>query len=96
MADLYADANRGVYIPQYFAQSIRRDLVTGVEPEDWLTLEAGPDTEWYWETWAHVLDHASIDNPKGGPHGFLHQSGDLWIVWGDNDPDARNLLADAL
>ena len=96
MADLYASDSRGVYIPQFFAQTIRRDLVSGVEPEDYQTLEAGPEPEnhYYWETWQHVCDHASISNPKGGPSGYLWQDGDLWIIWGDSDPDASNLHSD--
>jgi hypothetical protein len=94
VADLYASDARGVYIPQYFAQSVNRNLVIGVEPEDYQTLEAGPDAPYYWDTWQHVCDHASISNPKGGPHGYLYQSGDLWIIWGDSDPDASNLCPD--
>lgn len=78
-AELFADANRGVYIPQHFAQAVTRELVTGVSDEDYATLTRGPDDEWYWETWERVLDHARLAHPTLGEC-YLHQDGDLWIV----------------
>lgn len=75
---LYADASRGWHIPQYFAESVRRDLVQNVTQEDWDILESGPDHEWYWETWESVLDNAAIHH--AGIEYFLWQDGDLWLV----------------
>lgn len=80
MPDLYADGARGVYIPQYFAESVRRECVRGVWEEDWKVLEAGPEHKWYWETWDEVLSNAEIVEPSGR-RGQLWQDGDLWIVW---------------
>jgi len=57
---LFADGARGIYIPQYFAESIERDLVKGVSDEDWEILEAGPDHEFYWEAWDDVERSAEV------------------------------------
>lgn len=94
MADLYADGSRGIYIPQHFAQSVKREFVQNVSDEDWQVLEAGPNAngrELYWEVWDTVLNDARITAPDGR-EGFLLQNGDLWVVWGDEDPDYANLL----
>jgi hypothetical protein len=78
-ASLFADSSRGVYIPQYFAENVRREYVSGVSDEDYATLKAGPDHEHYWDAWADVLDNAKIMEPKVGEC-YLHQDGDLWVV----------------
>lgn len=57
---LFADGSRGIYIPQFFAESIKRDLVKGVSDEDWEILEAGPDHEFYLETWGNVESNAEV------------------------------------
>ena len=77
-AELYADSRHGVYIPQYFARSIKRDCVTGVTDQDWAILESGPDTDWYWDTWEAVENHAVIHGADG--YYRLYQDGDLWLV----------------
>lgn len=78
-AELYASDNRGVYIPQFFAETVIRELVHGISDEQWNTLCAGPDHEWYWETWDEVTSNAEIDLPNG-KKAYLWQDGDLWIV----------------
>lgn len=89
MADLYACDSRGIYIPQYFAESCKREMVHGVSAETWATLEAGPDHEFYWDAWDDVMRDAKIRTPDG-QEGFLYQDGDLWIIWGEDDPDFAN------
>ncbi len=86
--ELYADGNRGVYIPQYFAESVNREMVTGVTDEDWKTLEDGPDpeNEWYWESWNTVTSNAVITHTDGTKC-FLWQDGDLWVVPEDYEND---------
>ncbi len=91
MADLYASDSRGVYIPQYFAETVKRDCVSGVSDGDWKILEYGPEHEHYWDTWNKVNDNAVINSPDGRI-GFLYQNGDLWVVWGESDPDYENLM----
>jgi hypothetical protein len=79
---LWLDSNRGIYLPQAFAQSFldRASAVSGVSDEDWAILEAGPDHEWYWETWAHVEDNAIVTAAGDGTRYRLYQDGDLWLV----------------
>jgi predicted amino acid dehydrogenase len=78
-AELFADGNRGIYIPQHFAESVLREHVQGVSAEDYAILEAGPDHEWYWETWESVCDNAVITTPQGKRY-YFYQDGDLWCV----------------
>ena len=79
---LYASGSRGQYIPQHFAETIQRHLVHGVSDEDWEVLEAGPEHEWYWETWENVINSAYIsdkESVKPRIH-HLHHDGDLWLL----------------
>lgn len=78
-ATLLVDAAHGIYVPQYFAQTTPRDLLSGVSEQDWLILEAGPDHEWYWEAWDDVLSNAVITDDDGTVY-YLYQDGDLWLV----------------
>jgi hypothetical protein len=78
-AELYADGSHGVYIPQYFAESVKRDCVTGVSDWAWTQCEAGPDAEHYWDAWTEILDRATIAHPVLGPC-YLWQDGDLWVI----------------
>jgi hypothetical protein len=77
-AELFLDSNRGIYIPRDFAECVRHELVDNMSAEDWDILQAGPDHECYWETWADTLDHAIIDD--GCRKYSLYQDGDLWLV----------------
>lgn len=77
--EIYADSARGIYIPQFFAESIKREYVTGVSDEDWQILEAGPDAELYWETWDDVLNNAVLTD-RNNTTWTLYQDGDLFLV----------------
>lgn len=82
-AILYADSNRGTYIPQFFAQSIKRECVniSGMDTTDILDYIAkGPDQEFYWDKWDTVLSRAEMT--EGSKKFSLYQSehGDLWLV----------------
>jgi hypothetical protein len=83
-AILYADGARGVYIPQYFAESIRRECVEGVSQDDWDILMQDPNSDdcptWYWDTWASVEQSAIVTDPSNGIAYRLYQDGDLWLV----------------
>ena len=76
---IFFDSNRGVYIPQNFAEEIKRESVEGVTAEDWESMEAGPDQGWYWETWERVLNNAIITDEKGIKW-TLHHDGDLRVL----------------
>lgn len=89
---IYADSSRGQYIPQFFAQSIKRDKLTGVSAEDLAILEAGPEQEHYWDVWTLVLDNASVRDDEGWDWNFI-QTGDLFMVRADcPDEDVEALL----
>ena len=87
---LYADGSRGIYIPQMFTQSVKRECVAGVSAEDWAALEAGPEHDLYWDTWDWILDRAELTDPTSGQVFTLYQDGDLWCIpkgaeWNDSD-----------
>lgn len=77
-AELYADSNRGVYIPQFWAQSADLNQWCDYDQDQIAILQSGPDHESYWETWESVLDNVRT---IGG--GQLHQDGDLWVIYPD-------------
>ena len=77
---LYMDSNRGVYIPQQFANETKRACVEHVTQEEWDVLEKGPDHEWYWDVWSDVEQNALLTDPDTGVKYTLHQDGDLWLV----------------
>ena len=77
---LFSDSARGVYIPQHFAENIKRDAVRGVNLDAWNALEQGPDGhEYYWEYWDEVLNDATVIDDQGREY-TLHQDGDLWLI----------------
>ena len=78
-AILYADSARGQYIPQHFAESIKREYVTGVTSEQFDILESGPDHESYWEVWCEI-EQSAIVTDSAGQSFALYQDGDLWLV----------------
>jgi hypothetical protein len=74
---LYADSARGIYIPQYFAESSSKGW-SGVEESERDILLEGPEHLEYWDAWCKVLDNAEYHN-----HGHvwrLYQNGDLFVV----------------
>ena len=85
-SQLYADSSHGIYIPRLFAESVNRDVLSGVNAADMATLESGPDTEWYWEVWESILDNARLTDSNGQVW-TLYQDGDLWLVPADWTPD---------
>lgn len=88
---LFSDGARGIYIPKHFAESVKRECVSGIVLEDLDYLARGPNdieaadgepahnAESYWDTWADVCDHAIVTDPDGTVY-TLHQDGDLWLV----------------
>jgi hypothetical protein len=85
---LWLSDRRGVYIPRDFANSFanRSKTVSGVDAEDWIVLEAGPDHEHYWEAWDEVLASAVVTDDDGIRF-RPHAEGDLWLVPEDMDWD---------
>lgn len=89
-AILYANDARGTYIPQYFAESIKRECVTGVAQEEWDILMQDPNgadcPEWYWDIWNNVEQNAVVTDSSGVQF-RLYQDGDLWLVPADWTPE---------
>lgn len=75
---LYADSARGIYIPQYFAESVYRTKCDTPD-EDLDLLAQGPEQDDYWDIWSDVLDSCVLTD-SDGIEWTLHQDGDLWLV----------------
>lgn len=69
--------NRGIYIPQNFADGF--DGWSGINIEDLEILEKGPEEECYWEAWDCVLRDAFYVD-KEGHNWRLYQDGDLFAI----------------
>ena len=83
--ELLVDSHHGQYIPQAFAETVRRELFgDSISADDFEIIAAGPDAEFYWDAWDSILNSAET---KDGV--TLWQDGDLWAVdWsliGDSD-----------
>lgn len=76
--ELFLDGERGIHLPQHFAQIIRVSSGWhGIRPEDLDILLEGPEHELYWEAWDSILSHgyATVNE-----HVYrLHQDGDLFL-----------------
>jgi hypothetical protein len=78
---LWLADTRGIYIPRDFANSFadRAKSVEGVPDTEWTVLEAGPDHEWYWESWQVVCDNAIVTDENGVKYS-VWQDGDCWLI----------------
>ena len=80
---LFLSDARGVYIPRDFATSWdsteRARRISGVSDEDWAVLEAGPDSDGYWDVWLEVEENAVVTDDNGVKF-FVYQEGDCWLV----------------
>lgn len=85
---LLFDSNRGVFIPMHFEEEMLHEAIQNVDAQDFESLAAGPDSEFYWEAWESVLNSAVVTMPETGKRYTLHQDGDLWMVpedWTEDD-----------
>ena len=71
---LLVDSNRGVYVPQQFAQYFD----SNIKEADKAVLLAGPDHDDYWDIWDDVLDYCKLE--IANVECTLHQDSDLWAV----------------
>ena len=85
--ELFLNDARGIFIPQNWAEIIKRDCVEGVSEEDYAILLKGPNEEdsLYWETWDCVLQNAKVTVPDTGRKGCFYQNGDLWLIYDDEE-----------
>ena len=75
----FASDRHGIYIPQYFAESVNRDMLSGVSDTDMNILLTGPDHEYYWDVWNDVEQSAILTDSNGVTY-CLYQDSDLWLV----------------
>ena len=85
-AILFASDRHGIYIPQYFAESVDRTKLSGVSDEDLDILLSGPDHEHYWDAWNDVEQCAILTDDNGVTYS-MYQDGDLWLVPTDHEWD---------
>ena len=79
-ASLLINGAHGIYIPQFFAQNYEKYVTNPEEIEDELKdLKSGPDNEFYWDSWATVMDNAKLKDDNGRECS-LWQDGDLWAI----------------
>lgn len=74
--EMLVDSHHGQYIPQIFAETIKRELfANSISAEDFEIIAAGPDHESYWDAWDSILNSAETADGVS-----LWQDGDLWAV----------------
>lgn len=79
-ASLLIDGNRGVYIPQLFAQSYSHYVTNKQDLSEYLNdLKNGPDDPFYWDAWETIMRDAILVDDKGRER-TLYQDGDLWAI----------------
>jgi len=78
-AILFASDRHGIYIPQYFAESVDRSKLSGVSEDDMEILMAGPEHDHYWDAWQDVTDSAILTDSTGETF-YMYQDGDLWLI----------------
>ena len=78
------DGRHGVFVPQWFAQTVNRELLSGVTAEtlDYLAKEESVEDVDFWDAWDSVLNNARITH--NGKIYHLHHDGDLFAIDWDN------------
>ena len=70
---LIIDSHHGIYQGKIFAE-----LFTVYLTEEQKSDLSNPDNEFYWETFAEVIDNIKIKDDKGIQHSFIQIDGDLF------------------
>ena len=69
---LLIDGHYGIYIPKLFCEYYAEKF-EGINLEDLETC-LDMDNQWYWDSWANILDNA-----------YIIQDGKKYILWQDMD-----------
>lgn len=78
--ELLCDSHHGQYIPQIMARRIYDAGWSGIDLDDVVELEVGPDeSDWYWDTWNDVLNSAQFTD-ENGTVWYLYHDGDLFAA----------------
>ena len=81
MLELLLNDARGIYLPRDFIECYDTKL-WHVKPRHAKQLRRGPDYEFYWEIWEHVLNFAFFIDTDGKTW-RLYQDGNLFAVCDD-------------
>ena len=77
---LLCDSHHGQFIPQIMTRRLYDAGWSGIDLDDVVELEAGPDeSEWYWDTWSDVLNSAQFTD-ENGTVWYLYHDGDLFAA----------------
>lgn len=80
---LFSDSSRGVYIPEHFAESVKREYVKGVTNEDldFFINEEPYSVDHFWDNWENILNNLTLEI-DGYKYSLWHD-GDLWLYCED-------------
>ena len=81
---LFIDGVHGIYVPQVFAKTMNRTLMSGVSAEvlDYLSQEDSSTDADFWDVWDDVLNNARVT--VEGKIYYLYHCGDLFLIDWDN------------
>jgi hypothetical protein len=74
---LAVDSHYGIYTPQTY---VERYNPVNADREDLRILKAGPDQEWYWESWESIMNCPVVINDKTY---IPFQNEDVWLIPAD-------------
>ena len=77
--EILCDSHNGVFIPQIMIDRLISAGWKGIDSDDILTIQMGPDGEWYWEAWETVLNNATFEDENGVEWRLFHD-GDLFAT----------------
>lgn len=74
----------GIYVPQVFVKYAEAYgwIIPPHHSDDVASIEEGPESEYYWESWESLLSMPSRVDEEGN-RWTLHQDGDLFEVCDD-------------
>ena len=77
---LFIDDVHGIYVPQVFAKTVNRALMSGVSAEvlDYIACEESVNDVDFWDVWDDVLNNARVT--VEGKIYHLYQCGDLYLI----------------
>jgi hypothetical protein len=78
-AMMVTDGARGQYAPADFTTNWQASIF-GVPKNVLEDVMSGPDNEYYWDSWASILDNAYVQRDIETHRWNIHQSGDIWLV----------------
>ena len=95
---LEVDNHHGVYIPQIFLSELKpefKELIKKEYPDSYQTIMAGPESDFYWDSWDHITQSLEFVDQHGHTW-LLHEDGDLWSYRTDkaDTPEMKEFFGD--